>query len=141
MAEPETPSIEITQRIEAPRQIVWAYLVDPKRMSQWVQGVVDADASPGRRYRIRMHEGPVVSGEFLMVERPSRVVMSFGWEGNAAMPPGSTRVEITLTPEGERTTLLRLRHFGLPDEPSKHEHMAGWTIRAAAISRVVLEHV
>lgn len=138
MAEPETPSIEITQRIEAPRQIVWAYLVDPKRMSQWVLGVVEADASPGRGYRIRMREGPVAGGEFLQVEPPSRVVMSFGWEGNPGLPPGSTRLEITLTPDGQNATLLQLRHFGLPNEQARQEHTAGWTVRTASLAQAVL---
>jgi hypothetical protein len=31
------------------------------------------------------------------------------------VPPGSTTVEITLTPDGDGT-ILRLRHLGLPNE-------------------------
>jgi len=52
-------------------------------------------------------------------------VMSWGWEGHPTVPPGSTTVEITLTPEKD-ATLLRLRHLGLPDEGERRQHSEGW---------------
>jgi hypothetical protein len=39
--------------------------------------------------------------------------------------PGSTRVEITLTPDGTKT-LLRLTHSGLPEEDAVAMHTQGW---------------
>jgi uncharacterized protein YndB with AHSA1/START domain len=51
--------------------------------------------------------------------------MTWGWENNDAVPPGSTTVEITLTPEGAGT-ILRLRHLGLPTDKEKHSHNEGW---------------
>jgi uncharacterized protein YndB with AHSA1/START domain len=56
---------------------------------------------------------------------PERVVLSWGWEGHATVPPGSSTVEVTLTPEGDGT-FVRLRHSGL-DVESARRHNAGWT--------------
>jgi uncharacterized protein YndB with AHSA1/START domain len=53
-------------------------------------------------------------------------VMSWGWEGHPTVPPGSTTVEITLTPERD-ATILTLRHLGLPDEGERRLHTDGWT--------------
>jgi uncharacterized protein YndB with AHSA1/START domain len=53
----------------------------------------------------------------------TRVVFTWGWEGSA-LPPGSTTVEITLTPAGNET-IVRLRHTGLP-APLADTHREGW---------------
>jgi uncharacterized protein YndB with AHSA1/START domain len=58
---------------------------------------------------------------------PHRLVMTLGWLGDESIPPGSTLVEITLTPEGAGTR-LRLVHTGLPDEPAREIHGAGWNL-------------
>ncbi len=55
-----------------------------------------------------------------------RVVFSFGWEGNATNPPGSSRVEISLECDGKET-LVRLVHRDLPNTSSRDEHAKGWT--------------
>ena len=54
-----------------------------------------------------------------------KVVFTFGWEqeGNP-IPPGSTTVEITLHPEGDKTR-VRLVHRGLPDD-AVSDHGEGW---------------
>ena len=54
-----------------------------------------------------------------------RISFSFGWEGdNHPVPPGSTVVEITLTPDGD-ATIVRLEHSGLlADARADHGH--GW---------------
>jgi uncharacterized protein YndB with AHSA1/START domain len=54
-----------------------------------------------------------------------KVVYTFGWEqdGNP-ITPGSTRVELTLHPEGSKTR-LRLVHSGLPDD-AVADHTGGW---------------
>jgi len=39
--------------------------------------------------------------------------------------PGSTRVEITLEPDGDKTR-LRLAHSGLPDDDAVAQHIHGW---------------
>jgi len=66
----------------------------------------------------------VVVGEFVEIDPPRRVVFTWGWEGNDAVPPGSSTVEVILTPDGEGT-ILRLVHRDLPEE-QRAEHDGGW---------------
>ena len=55
-----------------------------------------------------------------------RVVFTYGWErADIEIPPGSTTVEIDLTPTSDTTTLLRLVHRGL-DDLAAGAHHGGW---------------
>ncbi len=64
----------------------------------------------------------------------SRIVYTFGWEGDGhPIPPGSTTVEITLTPDGDET-IVRVAHRGLPAE-ARGDHDGGW---AHYLARLVI---
>lgn len=84
------------------------------------------DPRPGGAFRLDVDGEHIASGRLTEVDPPRRLVLTFGWEGSADVPPGSTTVEITLEPDG-RDTLLRLRHSGLPTETERSNHSAGWT--------------
>jgi uncharacterized protein YndB with AHSA1/START domain len=118
-------AIEITQRIDAPPEIVFSYLTDSARFIQWMGIGAALDARPGGRYRIDVDGEHIASGQYQEIDPPRRLVMSWGWEGHPTVPPGSTTVEITLTSE-KGATLLRLRHLGLPGEAERQQHRAGW---------------
>lgn len=122
-----TGTIEITQRIEAPPEIVFSYLTDPKRFVRWMGVGAELDPRPGGRFRIDAGGQHVAIGEYREVDPPRRLVMTWGWEGHPTVPPGSTTVEITLTAE-KGATLLRLRHLGLPDEGERRAHRDGWQL-------------
>jgi len=126
MIEDLTGAIEVTQRIEASPEIVFAYLTDSQRFVAWMGVGAELDPRPGGRYRIDVDGVHIVSGEYQVVDPPRRLVMSWGWEGHPTVPPGSTTVEITLTPERD-ATILTLRHLGLPDEGERRLHTDGWT--------------
>ena len=69
--------------------------------------------------------GNVARGEFVSVEPPTRVVFTWGWEGEGnPIPPGASTVEVTLTPDGDGT-VLRLVHRDLPLE-AQGAHADGW---------------
>ncbi|HYU93113.1 MAG TPA: SRPBCC domain-containing protein [Actinomycetota bacterium] len=110
-------------RIEARPEIVFEFLTDPDKMTQWKGDSAQLDARPGGVYRVQIGQAVVV-GEFVELDPPRRVVFTWGWEGNDAVPPGSTTVEVTLTPDGE-ATILRLVHRDLPEE-QRAEHEGGW---------------
>jgi uncharacterized protein YndB with AHSA1/START domain len=120
-----TGVIEIRQRIEASPEIVFAYLTDSQRFVRWMGVGAELDPRPGGRYRIDVDGVHIASGEYQEVDPPHRLVITWGWEGHPTVPPGSTTVEITLTPERDGT-LLRLRHLGLPDEGERRLHTEGW---------------
>ncbi len=84
------------------------------------------DPRPGGAFRIDVDGEHFAAGEYQEVHPPHRLVFTWGWEGRDNIPPGSTSVEIELTPDGSGT-LLRLRHTGLPDEEQRVSHRGGWT--------------
>jgi uncharacterized protein YndB with AHSA1/START domain len=127
-------AIEITQRIEAPPEIVFAYLTDSRRFVKWMGIGAELDARPGGRYRIDVDGEHIVSGEYREIDPPRRLVMSWGWEGHPTVPPGSTIVEITLTPE-DGATVVRLRHRGLPDDGERRQHTEGWRLYLGQLAR------
>ena len=75
-----------------------------------------------------MHEGPAMRGTFTELDPPRRLEFTFGWEQNIGGPlaPGSTRVEVTLTPDGDETVLV-LRHFDMPTTHAA-DHEKGWAL-------------
>lgn len=115
----------VTQQISAPPNAVFDFLVDPAKMVRWMGDVVDLDPTGGGVMQIDLGDGDVASGTYLEVDRPHRVVFTWGWIDNADIPPGSTTVTITLTAQ-DGNTLVELRHDGLTPA-SQVEHHKGWT--------------
>ena len=67
----------------------------------------------------------IESDEYVEVTPYSRVVFTWGWEGEGnPVPPGSSTVEITLVPDGDGT-VVRLRHHGLSAQEGA-KHAEGW---------------
>jgi uncharacterized protein YndB with AHSA1/START domain len=66
-----------------------------------------------------------MSGEFVEVAPYSRVVFTWGWELQPlAVPPASTRVEVSLLPD-DGATVVRIAHMDLPGVAVAF-HQAGW---------------
>lgn len=129
-------ALEMTETIAAPRDLVFAYFTDPARYAQWMGVEARLDPRPDGVYLVHMDGAEVVAeGRFVQVEPPERVVFTFGWRGSPTVPPGSTRVEITLT-EHDGQTLLHLRHSGLPDPEAVSQHGEGWARYVARLGIV-----
>jgi uncharacterized protein YndB with AHSA1/START domain len=110
-------------RIQASPETVFAFFVDPDRVTRWKGKSAQLDPRPGGIYRVTIGQGVAV-GEFVELDPPRKVVFTWGWEGNETVPPGSSTVEVTLTPDGD-ATVLRLVHRDLPEgEGAGHEE--GW---------------
>jgi uncharacterized protein YndB with AHSA1/START domain len=76
-------------------------------------------------YRVLVAGQHQSAGEYVEVEPMKKVVFTFGWEQEGhPIPPGSTTIEITLQPEGDKTR-VRLVHRGLPDD-AVDNHGSGW---------------
>ena len=125
MTNDEAHAIELHVRLNAPPEEVFLYLTEPERYVLW-QGVkAELDPRPGGVYRVWMDADTVARGTYVEVDPARRVVFTWGWEGNPAVPPGSTTVELTLAPDGQ-PTMLSLRHTGLPDGEAAAMHREGW---------------
>jgi uncharacterized protein YndB with AHSA1/START domain len=125
----DTTAVEREIAIDATPETVWDFLVDPEKATRWMGSTAALDARPGGEYRVDVIAGHVASGEFVEVDRPRRLVHTFGWEpeGGEAnpVPPGGSTIEIELEPNGDGTT-LRFRHHGLPSAEAAQAHTIGW---------------
>ena len=125
----EQTSLVREVEIAASPETVWQHLVDSDRALRWWGQNMAIDARPGGEIRIEVTSGSIARGEFVEVDPPRRLVYTWGWEAGGAgpelVPPGSTTVEIDLTPTRAGTT-LRLVHRGLPGPGMVESHGEGW---------------
>ena len=120
---PRLLSYELT--IEAPAEAVFDLLTEPAGLLKWIAVEAETDPRPGGRLTWTHANGQIVTGQYLEVQRPERIVFSYGWEANAKVGPGSTQVEIELEQLGQHSTRLHLAHRGLPAE-EETSHLEGW---------------
>jgi uncharacterized protein YndB with AHSA1/START domain len=111
-------------RIDARPETVFEFFTDPEKMTKWKGRSATLEPHPGGTYLVAINDLAVARGEYVEVDPPRRVVFTWGWEGTNPVPPGSSTVEVELTPEGDGT-LLRLTHRDLPEEEVE-EHTHGW---------------
>ena len=128
--------IELERRIKAPPETVFSYFTDPDRYRQWLGVDAEVDPRPGGLFRVTTtgRSRHVARGEYVEVDPPHRVVFTWGWEqadslvdGQAGLLPGTTTVEVVLMADGD-STILRMRHSGLPTEPACRIHDWGWDL-------------
>jgi uncharacterized protein YndB with AHSA1/START domain len=130
-------AVEREVRIAAGPETVFEFLTDPEKQVLWMGRRAELDARPGGIYLVEINDQATARGEFVEVDAPSRVVFTFGWEGQESgsgehgVPPGSSRVEIALEPDGDGT-LVRLRHFDLPEQ-TREMHGQGWALYLARL--------
>lgn len=107
-------SITLARAFDAPRERVWDALTRPELFAQWfVAGAgrdLEMEVRPGGRWSLKT-DGPDGAehrfwGQFSEVERPSRLVMTQGFDAHEAVP-----VVYTLTEEWGRTLLTRVMTF------------------------------
>ena len=123
-------TIEQRVRIAAAPETVWSFWTDAERLCEWWGSSAEVMPEPNGVFRVVMSpDGPVMRGSYIELQPFSRLVFSFGWENNAPgepLAPGSTTVEITLTPI-ERDTELTLRHSQMPSTHAE-AHATGWAL-------------
>lgn len=110
--------------IAAPPETVFDYLTTNSGLTAWMGQYADLDPRPGGRFKVDIAGHPV-RGEYLRVDHPSRVVVSWGFVGSDELPAGASTVEFTLTAIGTGTK-VELLHSGLPDT-AVSGHADGWT--------------
>jgi len=119
----ETVTREV--RIAARPETIFQFFVDPAKMVRWKGRMASLDARVGGEYRVDINGRDIAVGEYLEIDPPRRVVFTWGWMGEGhPVPPGSSRVEITLTQDGDET-IVRLVHSDLPAGAGK-SHSEGW---------------
>ena len=111
--------------IAASPATIFEFLTMPEKHVEWNGTTAELDPRPGGVYRVLTGGAHQAAGEFVEVVPDEKVVFTFGWDQpEHPIPPGSTRVEVLLIPEGDKTR-LRLVHSGLPDD-AVSDHTNGW---------------
>ncbi len=136
--QPEVAAVvEREIRIAARPETVFDFFVDPRKMLQWKGSKAELDPRPGGTYRVEINDQATVRGEYVEIDPPTRVVFTWGWEGQEsgehAVAPGSSRVEVDLTPDGDGT-IVRLRHLDLPEQ-SREIHGQGWDLYLSRLAQ------
>jgi uncharacterized protein YndB with AHSA1/START domain len=121
----ETTVYERTLSIDASPETVWEFFVDPKKLMRWKGIKAELDPQVGGTYYCEVIAGHTARGEFVQLDRPNRLVFTWGWDGQEGVPPGSSTIEVELAPEGDGTS-LRFVHSNLPTAEAVASHAHGW---------------
>jgi uncharacterized protein YndB with AHSA1/START domain len=130
-------SVCLVRQIAARQAIVFEALVSAEGIRSWwgpddgpaTSAEVDGRVGGGFRVRFRTADGleHECAGEFLEIEKPERVVMSWRWTQNGQIEEHgkASRLEIRLraTQTGTELTLV---HSLLSNENSARAHEGGW---------------
>ena len=117
--------IEHEVRVAASPDTVFEYFTDPAKMVQWMGTEATLDPRPGGVCRLGMGGLSVMSGQFVEVHSPSRIVFTWGWETEVfSTPPQSTVVEVDLTAAGGETVVHVVHRRLRPDAAGAHR--VGW---------------
>jgi uncharacterized protein YndB with AHSA1/START domain len=125
-------TVEVEHRVSGAPEDVFTYFTDQEKYSRWKGVDAELDARPGGIYRVTMAPDLWVRGEYVAVEPPHRILLTWGIEstfdlpqGLAQVPPGSSTVEFSFVADGDGT-IIRVRHMGLPTEEASFAHELGW---------------
>jgi uncharacterized protein YndB with AHSA1/START domain len=116
---PYTASVDI----EADPERVFDYFTEPETILRWMGDYAVLDPVPGGQFTLDINGVPV-RGRYLEVERPHRLLISWGHAGSDRLPPGASTLEVILTPH-DRGTTVTVVHSGLP-APEASQHRRGW---------------
>ncbi len=125
--------------IQAAPETVFRFFTDSARWASWWGAESSIDARPGGRLLIRYPEGTEAQGEVLEISAPRRIVFTYGYASGKPVAPGSTRVTITLEPEGSGTSLVLVHEFD--DAAVRDEHVQGWRFQLSLFANVVANEV
>jgi uncharacterized protein YndB with AHSA1/START domain len=128
--------LEIERLIPAPPERVFEYWTEPELLAQWFgpEGcdipTRSLDVRPGGKWRtiIRSPDGKLrtVSGVYNTIERPRRLVFTWGWDDEDGVRGHETEVTVTLepTPGGTR---LKLVQQDFENSEVRNLHNGGWS--------------
>jgi uncharacterized protein YndB with AHSA1/START domain len=137
---PELPyRLDRTVSIRATRETVFRYFTDSARWANWWGAQSTINATPGGKVYIRHPNGAEVSGEVLEVREPEWIVFTYGYATGKPMPPGASRVTISLEPDDAGTRLHLTHEFA--DAESRDPHVQGWRFQLSLFANVVANEV
>jgi uncharacterized protein YndB with AHSA1/START domain len=123
-------------RIEAPAEIVFDCFCDPRALITWMGESAELEPHPGGVFALDVGQLRV-RGCYEVVDRPRRLVFTWGLADSELFPPGTSTVEVTLASDADATELT-LTHLGLPPHEAPR-HARGWAHFLARLARAAPE--
>lgn len=117
--EPVTASV----LIDAEPREVYEYFIRPEAMMLWMGQHASLDPQPGGEFAVDVN-GAAVRGQYVELDPPNRIVITWGFSGSDVLPPGASTVEVRLCAEGAGTRVL-IVHRDLPESEAAN-HVPGW---------------
>lgn len=99
-------------------------ITQPERLRRWKTVAARVDLKLGGEYRWTITPGNTAMGTITQIEPGKCFVYTWGWDGSTDLPPGASKVTVTLEAVSGGTS-VRLVHEGLTDEQSA-SHAEGW---------------
>jgi uncharacterized protein YndB with AHSA1/START domain len=137
--------LELHRVVDAPRERIFEALTVPAVLAKWwgpagfTTPEIELDLRPGGRYRLSMQppDGELfhLSGEFLEIERPGRLVYTFRWD-EPDPDDRETVVQLSLDAVGD-TTEVSLSQGDFATEARWALHRSGWTESFDKLRRVI----
>ena len=134
---PKQTELTLSRTIAATPGEVFDVWMDPKSPGGPWFGATKTLLDPkvdGLFYSVVSHEGRDWAhyGRFITVDRPRRIEHTWVSEGTRGL---ESVVGLTFESRGDRTTLVTLRHTGVPDDDFGRQHGEGWGFVLAAIEQ------
>ncbi len=136
VAEAMAPELTLSRHFKAERSRVFDALTKPEQLAQWFgpEGCTcpdaQSDARVGGAYCLPIVGGDcevhTVTGEYLVVEPPERLEMTWAWIQDDGNPGDRMVVTFTLT-EKDGGTELELHQVDFVDEEIRDKHSFGWS--------------
>ncbi|MEP6478026.1 MAG: SRPBCC domain-containing protein, partial [Rhodoglobus sp.] len=120
--------LTITRTLAAPPERVWRAWTTPEEYAAWIWPetwgtTCEIDLRIGGRFRFASTVRELaVSGEYVAVEAPHRLVQTWKWDGDDE----ETLVTVTFAPLPEGGTELTVLHERFATQEECDQHLQGW---------------
>ena len=135
MSVSEIDAVVCEINIAAEPETVFDFFTDADLYARWMGARAQLDPRPGGTYAVDINDNASARGTFVEVVPHSRIVFTFGWDADQMLPPGSSTVEVTLTPTTDGTH-VRLVHRGLRLNDVRDQHRHGWELYLGRLTTV-----
>jgi NAD(P)-dependent dehydrogenase (short-subunit alcohol dehydrogenase family) len=76
--------------IEAPPEVVFEFLIDPKKVALWLGPVAELKPYRGRMIRVHRNKHDLINGRYLEVVPHLRITFVWSWKGSRGIPSPAT---------------------------------------------------
>jgi uncharacterized protein YndB with AHSA1/START domain len=139
--------LEIERLIPAPPERVFDYWTEPELLAKWFgpEGfdipTKNLDVRPGGKWRTTMRtpDGQLrtVSGVYNLIDRPRRLVFTWGWDDDSGLRGHETEVTVTLEPTPGGTRLKLVQQLFQTSE-MRQLHNRGWASSFNKLQKLAL---